>query len=456
MTGGLLEKAKQKIDDDEEGAFSATGDSENPDFKKESKILDGEPSGGGGGLLSKAASGEEKDPTDKPILLYAAAGSLLACMVLIYFMYLIEIPFIGVLVLILLIGSGYIASLHVSQTKNDGGSLTRAQWGTLVVSYLLLAAIPYVGAMNFGGSILMTFDELDEQSDTVTLTLRHSAGLFGSEFTGDNVDVTVSQDGSETWSETVNVAMTSGGEGNTGTITLAIADFYSMNAQRVKSFTGTGAPVMEDHPYTVCVDVDGASGCTDLPIFELTRSVTDVDELAAGYDDGSEDDGQGGTDCEGNHESCIDYIEIQGWVGEGSASTDSNTIPSRIRGVYQINMTFAFEDGTPTIDYATISVVGTVATWDDDLCGSGPMTIGDTTTEFFFPCGGDNRFDNDDALEPGYGCYTLTVSTSQGGEDVASSSSHYEYTEESDEGEDEFGNPAGTYYWEEFNAVDSC
>ncbi|HIF04661.1 MAG TPA: hypothetical protein EYQ80_04500, partial [Candidatus Poseidoniales archaeon] len=185
MTGGLLEKAKeQEYQDSVHQGDNIVND---PDAII-SAYERGASSGGGGGLLSKAESGGEKDPSDKPILLYAAAGSLLVCMALIYFMYLIEIPFIGVLVLILLIGSGYIASLHVSQTKNDGGSLTRAQWGTLVVSYLLLAAIPYVGAMNFGGSILMTFDELDEQSDTITLTLRHSAGLFGSEFTGDDLD----------------------------------------------------------------------------------------------------------------------------------------------------------------------------------------------------------------------------------------------------------------------------
>ena len=432
MSGGLLEKAKLASGDDDVDVDAAA------DAVIETEWTDA------------AASGSS-------VMLYIAGGSLLICMGLLYFMYLLP-AYSGVLIFLMLIGSAYTASLHVRSSQNNGGALNGMQWASIAVVYLLLAGVPYVAAMDFGGSVLLNYDDEDwinEDSDTITLDLRQSAGLLGSEFTGGDVTVTVSQDGSETWSGTVNVAMTSGFEGNTGTITLAIADFYSMNAQRVKSFTGTGAPVMEEHPYTVCADIDGSSDCTDLPTFELTRSVTDIDELAAGYDDGSEDDGQGGTDCEGNHESCIDYIEIQGWVGEGSVSTDSNTVPSRIRGAYQINMTFAFEDGTPTIDYATISVDGTVATWEDDLCGSGPMTIGETTTEFFFQCAGDNRFDNDDALEPGYGCYTLTVSASQGGQDVASSSSQYVYSEESGEGEDEFGN-VQTYYWEEFNAVASC
>ena len=432
MSGGLLEKAKLASGDDDVDVDAAA------DAVIETEWTDA------------AASGSS-------VMLYIAGGSLLICMGLLYFMYLLP-AYSGVLIFLMLIGSAYTASLHVRSSQNNGGALNGMQWASIAVVYLLLAGVPYVAAMDFSGSVLLNYDDeewINEDSDTITLDLRQSAGLLGSEFTGGDVTVTVSQDGSETWSGTVNVAMTSGFEGNTGTITLAIADFYSMNAQRVKSFTGTGAPVMEEHPYTVCADIDGSSDCTDLPTFELTRSVTDIDELAAGFDDGSEDDGQGGTDCEGNHESCIDYIEIQGWVGEGSESTDSNTVPSRIRGAYQIDMTFAYEDGTPTIDYATISVDGTVATWDDDLCGSGPMTIGETTTEFFFQCAGDNRFDNDDALEPGYGCYTLTVSASQGGQEAATSSSQYVYSEESGEGEDEFGN-VQTYYWEEFNAVASC
>jgi len=434
MSGGLLEKAQQVTGEDDADVGAAAD-----------------------AIIETASKPESTG--GPPVMLYIAGGTLLLCMGLLYFMYLIPIDYFGVIVFLMLIGSGYSASLYVRNDRNGGEPVNGIQWAAIAVVYLLLAGIPYVGAMDFGGSVLLNYDNeewINEDSNSITLDIRQSAGLLGSEFTGGDVAVTVSQDGVETWSGTVNVAMTSGFEGNTGTITLAIADFYSMNAQRVKSFTGTGAPVMEEHPYTVCANVDGSSDCTDLPTFELTRSVTDIDELAAGYDDGSEDDGQGGTDCEGNHESCIDYIEIQGWVGEGSASTDSNTVPSRIRGEYQINMAFAFDDGTTTIDYATISVDGTVATWEDDLCGSGPMTIGETTTEFFFQCADDNRFDSDDALEPGYGCYTLTVSASQDGQEVASSSSHYEYSEESGEGSGNPGEPSGTYYWEEFNPVTSC
>ncbi|MDP6845199.1 MAG: hypothetical protein QF722_06600, partial [Candidatus Thalassarchaeaceae archaeon] len=136
----------------------------------------------------------------------------------------------------------------------------------------------------------------------------------------------------------INVIMNSEFDGNVGSVTLAISDFYSMNAQRVKSVSGSGSPVMEDHPYTVCIDVEEATDCVDIPTAELTRTVTDVDEKATGH---SSDE-----DCSGGHESCIDYVEFQGWVGEGTSDTDVLTVPARIQGTYQIDMEFAFSDGT--------------------------------------------------------------------------------------------------------------
>ncbi len=425
MSGGLLEKAKQ-----------ASGDSDVDVGAAADAVI------------------EEKtvpNPSENPIMLYAAAGSLAVCMVLLYFMYLLP-AYSGVLIFLMVIGSAYLASLHIKNTRNNGDALNNMQWASIAVVYLLLAGIPYVAAMDLGGSVLLNYDSndwIDEDSDTVTLDLRQSTGLLGTGFEGGDVLVTVAQDGSETWSGTVSVTMNSGLEGNTGELTLAIADFYSMNAQRVKSFTGTGTPIMEDHPYTVCVDVDGMTDCTDLPTFELTRSVTDVDSQAIGYDDTQED-------CSGNHETCIDYIEIQGWVGEGSASTDSNTVPARISGTYMIDMTMVYEDGTETVSYSTITVDNNVASWEDDTCGNGPMSIGASTTDFYFQCDGDNRFDRDHALSEEYGCYTLTVSAWTEGSVIVSTTSYYEFTEEEGEGSGNPGEPSGTYYWEEFNAVSSC
>ena len=78
------------------------------------------------------------------------------------------------------------------------------------------------------------------------------------------------------------------------------------------------------------------------------------------------------------------------------------------------------------------------------------MDIGVTYTEFFFECEDNTQFESDTALSEGYGCYTLTVSSSQDGVEMASSSSHYEFEEKQDTSE---GNQ---YTWEELNPVNSC
>ena len=418
MSGGLLEKAKQVSGDSDDDVGAAA------DAVIETKTV--------------------PNPSQNPIMLYAAGGSLAVCMALLYFMYLLPV-YSGVIIFLMLIGSGYTASLHVRNTRNNGDALNGMQWTSIAVVYLLLAGVPYIAAMDLGGSVLLNYDSetwFDEDDDTVTLDLRQSTGLLGSEFSGGDLTVTVSQDGSETWSGEVNVVMNEEFGGNVGSVTLAISDFYSMNAQRVKSVSGSGSPVLEDHPYTVCIDVEGTTDCVDLPTAELTRTVTDVDEKATGH---SSDQ-----DCTGGHESCIDYVEFQGWVGEGTSSTDVLTVPARIQGTYQIDMEFVYSDGTKTIDYATITVDNNVGSWNDDTCGPGTMDIGVTYTEFFFECEDNTQFESDDALSEGYGCYTLTVTSSQDGVEMASSSSHYEFEEKQESNND------GSYSWEEFNAVSSC
>tara|TARA_B100001029_G_scaffold94309_1_gene77431 strand:+ start:3240 stop:4496 length:1257 start_codon:yes stop_codon:yes gene_type:complete len=418
MSGGLLEKAKQVSGDSDDDVGAAA------DAVIETKTV--------------------PNPSQNPIMLYAAGGSLAVCMALLYFMYLLPV-YSGVIIFLMLIGSGYTASLHVRNTRNNGDALNGMQWTSIAVVYLLLAGVPYIAAMDLGGSVLLNYDSetwFDEDDDTVTLDLRQSTGLLGSEFSGGDLTVTVSQDGSETWSGQVNVVMNEEFGGNVGSVTLAISDFYSMNAQRVKSVSGSGSPVLEDHPYTVCIDVEGTTDCVNLPTAELTRTVTDVDEKATGH---SSDQ-----DCTGGHESCIDYVEFQGWVGEGTPSTDVLTVPARIQGTYQIDMEFVYSDGTKTIDYATITVDNNVGSWNDDTCGPGTMDIGVTYTEFFFECEDNTQFESDDALSEGYGCYTLTVTSSQDGVEMASSSSHYEFEEKQESNND------GSYSWEEFNAVNSC
>lgn len=461
MSGGLLEKAKEKSDDLGEGAYSATGDPDNPDFKEEKKVLDAEPSGGGG-LLSKASGsdGSSSPLADKPILLYAAAATLLLSMGLLYFMYLIPFDYAGYLILAILIGSGYMASLHIKTSRNDGQNLNPMQWAALVVAYLLLAGVPYVAAMDFGGSLLLSDAEVTMDENTgasvVTMNLRHSSGLFGSEFTEGDVDIKVKQSGCDAWTDTRSVSLDQNdGAGDYGVITLIVSDFYCNNALQIDGVTATGGPILKDVPYVVTVSLDGSSSSVTLPTAGLTKSVTDVDERATGHS----------TDqncANSNHNTCIDYVQIQGWVGEGTDESPNNeAIPARINGQYDINMNFVFRDGeSATIEDYGISVVGVSAEWDEAGCGASndSSEIGDLTTEFYFMCNGNTFFESDTALSEGYGCYSLTVTASQGGAEVASSTSYYmfEEIEEHSDGDPAAGVPASTEYWEEFNEDPTC
>ena len=79
-----------------------------------------------------------------------------------------------------------------------------------------------------------------------------------------------------------------------------------------------------------------------------------------------------------------------------------------------------------------------------------------TSTDFYFQCDGDIRFERDHALSEEYGCYTLTISAWTEGAEIVSTTSHYEFSEEEGEGQGNPGEPSGTYYWEEFNQVGSC
>ena len=116
------------------------------------------------------------------------------------------------------------------------------------------------------------------------------------------------------------------------------------------------------------------------PYTELTRTVTDVDEEAWGH--------SWRPIAQAGYTTCIEYVEIQGWVGEGSRRDGCSHTPARIQGTYQIDMEFGYSDGTKTIDYATITVDNNVGSWNDDSCGPGTMDIGVTYTEFFFQCEG--------------------------------------------------------------------
>ena len=182
MSGGLLEKAKQASTDSDEDVGAAAD--------------------------AVIESGTVKTPTSGKgnLFLYVAVGSLLISMVLLYM--LSSLPdFSGFAVLIIFIASFAAAWMHVKEDRNGGTKPTGIQVTALVVAYMLLGGLPYVGAMDFGGQTTLTDVTYDEESDTVLFEMRYTPGLFGDTFGSGEVDVQVLYGGDSVYSNNVTVEM---------------------------------------------------------------------------------------------------------------------------------------------------------------------------------------------------------------------------------------------------------
>ena len=162
-------------------------------------------------------------------------------------------PFFGWVVLAMLVVSGYITSIYVKFGMNSGTAVRPTQWSAIVVGWLVLSSgVWMIGMETDSGGILLTDGQVHEDDNTVTLMLRHSSGtLFGSSWEGGNVDVSVTQDDTETWSGSINVMMNQEDMiGAYGLVTLQISDFYAASAIQVDGFTSEGLVNTVQHPYT--------------------------------------------------------------------------------------------------------------------------------------------------------------------------------------------------------------
>ena len=437
MSGGLLEKAKQ-----------ASGDSSDDVAAAAEAVIESKPS-------PKSGS------SNTPILMYAAIASLLVSMVLLFM--LSDLPdFSGFAVLLIFAASFAVAWLHVKNERNSGEKPTAMQVSALVVAYLLLGGLPYVGAMDFGGQTTLTDVSYDEQTDTVLLEMRYTPGLFGGAFGSGDVDVEVLHGGDSVWSGKVSVEMSESSEGGEiGTFSLNVDDFYAGNANYVTGSTDN-TPQLSEDKYEVVASIAGSESISAyLPALNMTRTVNDADVLVDPYEDGE--------NCPDGKDSCVQRLYMTGWVGISDPAHDSSSVPGAVRGDYNISMDFTFVDGSELmIDYPTISVVGTHATWDSGNYGSGESTIGEQRTSFSLE--GDELdnvdrwyFDRDTALYD-YGCYRLDLVVTQTGPDAAGGTgytmppAYFMFEEQNHDGTDDDpttpdGEPTD---WETFEAVASC
>ena len=438
MTGGLLEKAKQASEDSDSDDVAAAADD------VITKTLDPVPSSPPFGLSDSSAR----------TFGFGLFGLSLAAIFALPYMD--WFPFFGWVVLAMLVASGYLTSIYVKFGMNSGAAVRPTQWSAIVVGWLVLSSgVWMIGMETDSGGILLTDGQVDEDDNTVTLMLRHSTGtLFGAAWEGGNVEVSVTQDGVETWSGTINVMMNQEDMvGPYGIVTLQISDFYVDSAIQIDGFTSLGLVNTVEHPYTVSVTLDGVTATQVLPTLDLSRDVDDVDEEAWGQ--------VGDNNCEAGYTTCVEYVEIRGWAGMGVEGADEDTTPVRVRGDYTLDMSFGLSGEDSSIDQKPITVSGTEASWAAGDCAAGTMDIAVDTSAFKFKCNSQYQFSPDIALSDSsgdreYGCYELTLTAYQGVDEegnpvaVATSSSFYLFEQDSSSSE---GN---TYYSETFESTESC
>ncbi len=407
MSGGLLEKAQSQ---DNNAATT-------PDEEVTAAVEDVEETSSGG-LLERASS-EEGEGNPNHLKGQVLAGG--AAIVMIFSMYgLFNLAsmfsgtalasFSGIIILCTCLVALGLGSMAYSELLNAGNPLSKVQWGALLVGWLVLSVGPYIGGMNFSGALAVTDVTHDETTNSLTFEYRQTSGLFGSSAMSDTLDVRVTQDGVDIWTNTVESIDSGNG---LGSFSINISDFYSDNAFQVTgkkiSIEGNDGnsynPDTTEVPYRLHASKSGLrEGSIVLDSRTLTRYVDDADGAMTGVID--------------NCESCKDLLGVvlDVWVGTGNVDLDSDIPPAAVQGDYTILNEVFDPDGTLTFTYPLVTVDGTTAIWDNsEGFGSGSSVVGDYSSQLNLPgttTDGDplgrEYIERDDILSD-YGCYEFKV-----------------------------------------------
>ena len=290
----------------------------------------------------------------------------------------------------------------------------------VAISYLLMLLLPLVLGFVLEGELSVGQIEYSEDGETITVNILQTT-LSDREL---EAELVVLQSGDQVWSSTANVIIDSGdGEGE---ITIQVSEFYTSNA-------------LPNSPYSLKLTLDGKEYTRDLTYSTiqwdssqwtgadaLTLDITGVDGIARGVV--KEDPDR----CSGDAENCLVGVVMSGWSGLDTGAEYPARMPFADFSVEAVLM----EGNDVAIDYPTITVTNTVATWDSNggLFGSGSGYWGDYGSEFAM---GGSVFDanfgkyvpKDEFDSAGdYGCYSFTITVSQGSETSLSDTSYYEYS----------------------------
>jgi len=158
----------------------------------------------------------------------------------------------------------------------------------------------------------------------------------------------------------------------------------------------------------------------------LSRDITGVDGIALGLV--KEDPDR----CSGDAQNCLVGVVMSGWAGLDTGADKPIKMPFANFSVEAVLM----EGNDVAIAYPTITVVNTLATWDSNGGSFGDGTgwwgwqgsefaldgsVLDATFGHYVP---KDEFDS----AGDYGCYSFTITVSQGSETSLSDTSYYEYS----------------------------
>ena len=289
----------------------------------------------------------------------------------------------------------------------------------VAISYIMMLILPLILGALLEGELSVGQVEYSEDGDSITIkVLQNTISDRDME-----ASIVILQAGQQVWSSSANFSIDSGkGEGD---ITILVEDFYSTNA-------------LPDSPYTLELTIDGDSSTRDLTYSQITwdttqwtgadalsRDITGVDGLASGVV--KEDPDR----CSGDADNCLVGVVMSGWSGLDTGADKPARMPFADYTVEAVLM----EGNDVAIAYPTISVSNTEASWDSKggIFGTGSGTWGEYGSEFamegsVFDATFGKYVPRDEFDSAGdYGCYSFTVTVTQG-ESQISDTSYYDYS----------------------------
>ena len=289
----------------------------------------------------------------------------------------------------------------------------------VAISYTMMLILPLILGALLEGELSVGQVEYSEDGESITIkVLQNTISDRDME-----ASIVILQSGQQVWSSTANFSIDSGkGEGE---ITILVDDFYSTNA-------------LPDSPYTLELTIDGDSSTRDLTYSQITwdtnqwtgadalsRDITGVEGLASGVVKQDPDR------CSGDADNCLVGVVMSGWSGLDTGADKPARMPFADYTVEAVLM----EGNDVAISYPTISVSNTEASWDSEggVYGTGSGTWGEVGSQFamegsVFDATFGKYVPRDEFDSAGdYGCYSFTVTVTQG-ESQISDISYYDYS----------------------------